>query len=180
MRIWIRTHTSLWLPSVRLHRFWSSVDTSMCRTHLEAPPSKKFSLSLHLILCPTGQDSFRGWRQTQAPALLTCELAQGPAGPGRDGDPGPRAGKDGGSARGPEPSTRAAARIFPASTHVARPPAPVGPVAPIWWLQTPHRPRRVAELPDPGTAPAAEHAQCEPPGKFSGTLASGVWRPQAA
>lgn len=150
-----------------------------CRMHREASPSKKFSCSLHLILCPTGQDSFRGCRQTQVPALLTCELARGPTGSGGDGDPGPRAGKEGGSAHGPAPSTKAAARIFPASTHVACPPAPVRPVAPIWWLQTPHRPPQCRGASGPRDRPAAEHAQCVPPGKFSGTLASGVWRPRA-
>lgn len=152
-------------------------DTSTCRTHLEAPPSKEFSLSPPLDLVPYRAGLLqRGWRQTQAPVFLTCELAQGPAGPGRDGDPGPRAGKEGGSARGPAPSTRAAARIFPTSTHVARPPAPVGPVAPIWWLQTPHGPRRVVELPDPGTAPPRSMLSANRLESFSGTLASGVWR----
>lgn len=106
-----------------------------------------------LDLVPHRAGLFQRIETDTGSTLLTCKLARGRAGPGRDGDPGPRAGKECGSASELAPSTRAAARIFPASTHVARSPAPVGPVAPIWWLQTPHRPRRVAELPDPGTAP---------------------------
>lgn len=46
------------------------------RTHPAAAPSTKFSLSLHLILCLTGQDSFRGWRQTQARLSLPASLPE--------------------------------------------------------------------------------------------------------
>lgn len=111
--------------------------------------------------------------------LLSGPTPLRPGGVLRPGpDPGATWGCRGGCAprgrqRGPElaprqprsPRARATARRPPASTHVARPREPEGPIACRDPLPQSGGCRRVAGASGPQARPAAEHAQCEPPPK---------------
>lgn len=181
MQIWIRTKPVATKPEAS--RVLEFCGTGTCRTHLEAPPSRKFSLSLYLILCSIGRDRHIILQRMEtdtgarSPYLRACP-GSGRAGPGwrpwargREGVwkrtrtrgqyQGRRQDIPNQHPRGSFPSTRGTRRPHLVAADPTQAPQSRGASG-------------------PRDRPAAEHAQCEPPGKFSGTLASGVWRPRAA